>query len=151
MASCDPDRAENGTDEILERPRGSGQQRSSLPDEPGDQHAHQGGQRNSAGESHVATTKPAERAMHRGKTRGNQSDDPYVAKIVSLREQRDRMKQEAKKLSSEVRLENRKRVRLGRLAEKLSNNDLCNLMQQRGLESNASGSQTTSRPEATTP
>ena len=89
--------------------------------------------------------------MPRGKKRGTQIDDPYVAKIVSLREQRDRMKQEAKKLSSEVRLENRKRVRLGRLAEKLSNNDLCNLMQQRGLESTASGSQSTSRPSAATP
>jgi hypothetical protein len=56
------------------------------------------------------------------------------------------MKQEAKKLSSEVKIENRRRVRLGRLADKLSDTDLCNLMQQRGLNTGAAGSQSTSRP-----
>ena len=87
----------------------------------------------------------------RGKRKGYQPDDPFLARINTLREQRDKMKVEAKKLSTEVKVENRKRVRLGRLAEKLSNTDLCNLIQQRGLNNGASSSAPAAHSNATTP
>jgi len=74
-----------------------------------------------------------------------------TAKLLTLREQRDKMKQEAKKLTRDVKVENRKRIRLQKMAVKLSDNDLFSLMQQRGLPSGASSSQPTSGPSAVPP
>ena len=85
--------------------------------------------------------KPKQQQPRDGKRKHREKHgvDPLLAKVQELREQRDRMKQEAKKLSSEVRTENRRRVRLKALAEKLSNADLWNLVQQRGMNANDSG------------
>jgi hypothetical protein len=71
---------------------------------------------------------------------------PSSPKLCFCEKDETKMKQEAKKLSSEVKIENRRRVRLGRLADKLSDTDLCNLLQQRGLNTGGTGSQSTSRP-----
>jgi len=74
-----------------------------------------------------------------------------TAKLLALREQRDKMKQEAKKLSRDVKFENRKRMRLQKMAVKLTDNDLFSLMQSRGLPSGASSSQPTSGPAEVPP
>jgi len=74
-----------------------------------------------------------------------------TARLLTLREQRDKMKQEAKKLTRDVKVENRKRIRLQKMAVKLSDNDLFSLMQQRGLPGGASSSQPTSGPSAVPP
>ena len=146
MASSNADGADQGAEKHLQ-PLGTTQEpENGLPERPGHSIEADHGQRDPTGDSHAAIPRPAEPQVPRGRKRGSPGNDPGLAKIVSLREKRDKMKQEAKKLSSEVKIENRRRVRLGRLADKLSDTDLCNVMQQRGLNTGAAGSQSTSRP-----
>jgi hypothetical protein len=146
MASCNADGADTEAEQHLQPSGTTEEPGNGFPERPGHSNEADHGRRDPTGDSHAAIPKPAEPQVSRGKKRGSPGNDPVIAKIVLLRERRDKMKQEAKKLSSEVKIENRRRVRLGRLADKLSDTDLCNLLQQRGLNTGGTGSQSTSRP-----
>jgi hypothetical protein len=60
--------------------------------------------------------------------------DISLERIQGLKEQRDLMKLESKRLSKEVKMETRKRARVTKLANKLTNEDLLKIMHGRQIE-----------------
>ena len=151
MAAGSSAREELTEDEIQEHGEGHNQNGARGPDQRG-QHDQQPDQnQRSEGDSHVAVSDQSAKGVGRNKKRSNGANDPLTAKLLTLREQRDKMKQEAKKLSQDVKIENRKRMRLQKMAVKLTDNDLFSLMQSRGLPSGASSSQPTSGPAEVPP
>ena len=151
MAAGSSAREELTEDEIQEHGEGHNQNGARDPDQRG-QHDQQPDQnQRSEGDSHVAVSDQSAKGVGRSKKRSNGANNPLTAKVLALREQRDKMKQEAKKLSQDVKIENRKRMRLQKMAVKLTDNDLFSLMQSRGLPSGASSSQPTSGPSAVPP
>ena len=151
MAASNSAREELTEDEIQEHGEGQNQNGASDPDQRGQQDQQPDQNQRSEGDSHVAVTEQSAKGVGRNKKRSNGANDPLTARLLTLREQRDKMKQEAKKLTRDVKVENRKRIRLQKMAVKLSDNDLFSLMQQRGLPSGASSSQPTSGPSAVPP
>jgi len=151
MAASKSAREELTEDEIQEHGEGHNQNGARDPDQRG-QHDQQPDQnQRSEGDSHVAVSDQSAKGVGRSKKRSNGANNPLTAKVLALREQRDKLKQEAKKLSQDVKIENRKRMRLQKMAVKLTDNDLFSLMQSRGLPSGASSSQPTSGPAAVPP
>ena len=151
MAASNSAREELTEDEIQEHGEGQHQNGASDPDQRGQQDQQPDQNQRSEGDSHVAVAEQSAKGAGRNKKRSNGANGPLAARLLTLREQRDKMKQEAKKLTRDVKVENRKRIRLQKMAVKLSDNDLFSLMQQRGLPSGASSSQPTSGPSALPP
>ena len=138
-------------DEIQEHGEGQNQNGATDPDQRRQQDQQPDQNQRSEGDSHVAVTEQSAKGVGRNKKRRNGANDPLTARLLTLREQRDKMKQEAKKFTRDVKVENRKRIRLQKMAVKLSDNDLFSLMQQPGLPSGSSSSQPTSGPSAVPP
>jgi hypothetical protein len=151
MAASNSAREELTEDETQEHGEGQNQNGASDPDQRGQQDQQPDQNQRSEGDSHVAVSDQSAKGVGRSKKRSNGPNNPLTAKLLALREQRDKMKQEAKKLSRDVKVENRKRIRLQKMAVKLTDNDLFSLMQSRGLPSGASSSQPTSGPAEVPP
>jgi hypothetical protein len=138
-------------DEVSEHDDRKNQNGAVIPGQPGEPQNRLDETHRPEGDSNVAVAEQAEQGVGRNKKRGLGANDPMIAKLLNLREQRDKVKQEAKKLTREVKVENRKRTRLQKMAVKLSDNDLYSLLQQRGLPGGATSSQTASMPAKVTP
>ena len=138
-------------DEVGEQCQRKNQYRANGPSHPGEPQQRLDENQRSEGDSNVAVAEQAGQGVGRSKKRGSGTNEPMIAKLLNLREQRDKMKQEAKQLSREVKLENGKRSRLQKMAVKLSDDDLYSLLQQRGLPGGDSSSQTTSMLAQVTP
>jgi len=151
MAASNPAGEEFTEDEVSEHGDSKNQKGTGIPSQPGEPQQRLDESHRPEGDSHVAVAEQAEQGVGRNKKRGHGQNDPLIAKLLNLREQRDKVKQEAKKLTREVKVENRKRTRLQKMAVKLSDNDLYSLLQQRGLPGGAASSGTTSMPEKVTP
>ena len=151
MAASNSAREELAEDEIQEHGKVQNQNGARDPDQRGQQDQQPDQNQRSEGDSHVAVAEQSAKGVGRNKKRSNGANDPLTARLLTLREQRDKIKQEANKLTRDVKVENRKRIRLQKMAVKLSDNDLFSLMQQRGLPSGASSSQPTSGPSAVPP
>ena len=151
MAASNSDREDLTEDEVSEHGEGKNQNGASVPNQPGQPQQHLDENHRSEGDSNVAVTEQSAKGVGRNKKRGNGTNDPMTARLLTLREQRDKMQQEAKKLTRDVKVGNRKRIRLQKMAVKLSDNDLFSLLQQRGLPGGASSSQPTSMPSEVAP
>ena len=138
-------------DEVGEQCQRKNQYGANGPSHPGEPQQRLDENQRSEGDSNVAVAEQAGQGVGRSKKRGSGTNDPMIAKLLNLREQRDKMKQEAKQLSREVKLENGKRSRIQKMAVKLSDDDLYSLLQQRGLPGGDASSQTTSMPAQVTP
>jgi hypothetical protein len=60
--------------------------------------------------------------------------DFFLERIQGLKEQRDQMKLESKRLSKDVKMETRKRARMTKLANRLTSDDLLKTMHGRQIE-----------------
>ena len=151
MAASNKAGEEFTEDEVSEHGDRQNQNGAVIPGQPGEPQNRLDETHRPEGDSNVAVAEQAEQGVGRNKKRGLGADDPMIAKLLNLREQRDKVKQEAKKLTREVKVENRKRTRLQKMAVKLSDNDLYSLLQQRGLPGGATSSQLASMPAKVTP
>ena len=151
MAASNSAREELTEGEVNEHGEGQNQNGASDPNQPGQPHQHLDQNQRSEGDSNVAVTEQSAKGVGRNKKTGSGTNDPMIARLLTLRGQRDKMKEEAKKLTREVKVENRKRTRLQEMAVKLSDNDLYSLLQQRGLPGGASSSQPASTPSEVAP
>ena len=151
MAASNKAGEEFTEDEVSEHGDRQNQNGAVIPGQPGEPQHRLDETHRPEGDSNVAVAEQAEQGVGRNKKRGLGANDPMIAKLLNLREQRDKVKQEAKKLTREVKVENRKRTRLQKMAVKLSDNDLYSLLQQRGLPAGATSSQTASMPAKVTP
>ena len=97
MAASNSTREELTEDEVIEHGERQNQNGASDPDQPGQPQQHLDQNQRSEGDSHVAVAEQSAKGVGRNKKRSNGANDPLTAKLLTLREQRDEMKQEAKK------------------------------------------------------
>ena len=94
-------------DEVSEHDDRKNQNGAVIPGQPGEPRNRLDETHRPEGDSNVAVAEQAEQGVGRNKKRGLGANDPMIAKLLNLREQRDKVKQEAKKLTREVKVENR--------------------------------------------